>query len=761
MAKNLVLVESPAKARTINRYLGRNYVVEATVGHIRNLPKSKLGVDVDEGFKVKFVTIRGKGDIIKKIRSLSTKSDHIFIATDPDREGEAIALDIAEVVNGKKGANVSRVLFNEITKNGVKRGMDNPRSIDESLVDSQRARRVMDRIIGYQISPLLWRAILEESDNSLSAGRVQSVALRLICERDAEIDAFRATEYWLINGFFGEKAEAFRTRLHSIERKEIKVPPKPEMSEEDWRKFRAKYAAMPDEKSATEVYDRIKAKKRFEISDVTKKEQRRKPAPPFITSTLQAEASRALRMRPRQTMRVAQRLYEGVELGKAGSVGLITYMRTDSTRLSSEIVNDAREHIESEYGSKFLPKSGVSYGKKGQNVQDAHEAIRPTSLEYTPERVKEFLDERSFNLYRLIWNRFVASQMTPAILEQTTVEISADEFTFRASGQVVLFEGFMKVYFESEEKEDGAEEPDALPTGLEKGKALPLADLEKKQQFTKPSPRYSESSLIKELESKGIGRPSTYSTIVSTILDRNYVEQRERKLQSTELGRRVNEILVKNFPNIVDVSFTAKMEADLDKIAQGDLEYEAALKDFYYPFAETLEKAEQNMEKILCDKCGGEMTIKIGRYGKFLACTNYPECKNVKSLKDFRKGNDEPEFTGEKCPKCGARAVYRNGRFGRFIGCERYPDCDYLQNITLGVKCPKCEKGEITERKSKKGRSFYGCDQYPDCDYLSWSKPVDKKCPHCGYYFVESKYNSKLGTHLKCPKCNEIVEGES
>jgi DNA topoisomerase-1 len=764
MAKNLVLVESPSKARTINKYLGRDYKVEATVGHIRNLPKTKLGVDIDKDFQPQYVTIRGKGDIIKKIKSLASKSKKIYIATDPDREGEAIAQDIADILNSNNGFKLHRVLFNEITKTGVSKAMKSPRPIDEKLVSSQRARRVMDRIIGYKMSPFLWKAIIEISGStSLSAGRVQSVALKLICDREKEINKFVPTEYWSIWAIFKtDKGETFKAKLFSIDGKDLKVPPKPKMSEEDWKEFFEKNFAITDETSALDVFNKVKAKDVFEITNITKRNTKRNPSAPFITSTLQAEASRKIRMRPKQTMVLAQKLYEGVDLGDEGTVGLITYMRTDSTRISDEIIPVLRDFIKLSYGKEYLPLSPNNYEKKNKsNVQDAHEAIRPTSLKYTPEFVKKFVDNKTYRLYELIWQRFVASQMTPAQFETTIISISADEFLFKAFGNAVKFNGFTKVYEEIFEPKSDAEEKaeyrnEKIPLGLEKGNKLNLKELQKTQHFTKPPTRFSESALIKELENRGIGRPSTYSLIVSTIQDRKYVEQVDRKLIPTKLGMRVSEILVKNFPNIINEDFTSLMENELDQIAQGDINYVKVLNDFYHPFSKALKLVENKVEKIYCDVCGSEMEIKIGRYGKFLACTN-TDCKNIKSFREIAAVSKEPEYTGERCEKCGSRTVYREGKFGRFIGCERYPECDFVKNITLGISCPKCKQGDIVERKSRRNKIFYGCSRYHACDFVSWYKPVSYHCPNKDSEYMLQRYSVKKGNYLKCPNCNEEV----
>ena len=765
MAKNLVLVESPSKARTINKYLGKDYKVEATVGHIRNLPKTKLGVDIDKNFTPQYVTIRGKGDIIKKIKALAAKSKTIFIATDPDREGEAIAQDIADILNGKGEVIIHRVLFNEITKNGVAKAMKAPRPIDEHLVSSQRARRVMDRIIGYKISPFLWKAIIETSGStSLSAGRVQSVALKLICDREAEIEKFVPTEYWSIWAIFKtDKGETFKAKLFSIEGKDLKIPPKPDMSEADWKEFIEKNFAITGENSAKEIFDRVSAKTNFRITNIVKRNTKRNPSAPFITSTMQAEASRRFGMRPKQTMVLAQKLYEGIDLGDEGTVGLITYMRTDSTRISEEVIPLVRDFIKDSFGKNYLPDAPNSYEKKSKiNVQDAHEAIRPTSLKYTPEFVKKFVDNRTFKLYELIWRRFVASQMNPAQFETTVIDISADEFLFKAFGNAVKFKGFMQVYEDIAEPRSDADEKaeyrnEKIPLGLEKGNNLGLEELQKTQHFTKPSARFTESSLIKELENKGIGRPSTYSLIVSTIQDRKYVEQAEKKLIPTKLGKQVSNILVKNFPKIINEDFTSLMENELDLIANGEIEYVKVLNDFYNPFSESLKLVEDKVEKIYCDVCGSEMEIKVGRYGKYLGCSNYPACKNMKSFREIAAANREPEYTGDICGKCGARTVYREGKFGRFIGCERYPECDFVKNITLGISCPKCKQGEVVERKSKRNRIFYGCSRYPDCDFVSWYKPVPQSCPNNDSDYMLQRYSVKKGNYLKCPACNEEV----
>ncbi len=730
-AKDLILVESPSKAKTINKYVGKNYVVEATVGHIRNLPKTKLGIDVENGFTPTLLNIRGKGDVIKKIRSLAAKSDKIYVATDPDREGEAIAQDVVDILDVKQHEKIERVLFNEITKKAVNEALKNPIKIDDHLVISQRARRVMDRIIGYKVSPFLWRAVIDSSGSSLSAGRVQSVAVRLICEREEEIEKFIATEYWsLVAIFKTDKGAELTAKLYEVNGKQIKLPPKPQMTEADWEEFFKTNFAISSGDVAQKILEILQAKNNYAISDISKKESRKNPYPPFITSSLQVESSRKLRMRPRRTMMLAQQLYEGIDLGAEGTTGLITYMRTDSTRLSAEIVDDARAFIAEKYGNQYLPEKPKSYEKQNKkNVQDAHEAVRPTSLKYTPEFVKEYLDEAQFKVYELIWKRFIACQMESARLETTSVSISADEYTFRSSGTTILFDGFQVLYEETTEEtgEKGENGGGLIPAGLEVNQKMDLKELTPNQHFTKPPARFTESTLIKELENNGIGRPSTYAMIMGTIVDRGYVEQQDRKMIPTSLGKKVNGVLVKNFPDIINVNFTAQMEDELDLIANGETEYLRVLNDFYGPFIKDLQEVEANLEKIICEKCGGELDLKIGRFGKYFACNNYPECKNIKSLKEIAGGSNEPEYTGETCPKCESKTVYREGKFGKFIGCEKYPDCDFTKVITLGMKCPKCNEGEVITRRTKRGKIFYGCNKYPDCDYASWTMPKPKE----------------------------------
>lgn len=769
MAKYLVLVESPSKAKTIKKYLGKDYIVEATVGHIKDLPKSSFGVDIENGFKPKIIGIKGKSDILKKIKTISKTAKKIFIATDPDREGEAIAWDIYEsIANGDK--KIYRVLFHEITQKGIEEGMQSPREIDKYLVASQRARRVMDRIIGYKVSPILWNnlhLIESSADNALSAGRVQSVALRLICEREEEIKNFVPVEYWSIIGKFkNEFNSTFYAKLFSYQGRNYKVPESPFKNDYEKNEFLKKYFYIPTEESANELIEKCK-NENFTITRIEKKVVNRMPAAPFTTSTLQQEASKKLFFRPRQTMQYAQRLYEGVELGKDEIVGLITYIRTDSTRVSSEAIEAAREFIISKYGEEYLSEKPRQYQSKKQNVQDAHEAIRPTNLKYTPEYVQPYLSKELFKLYELIWNRFIATQMKSAQYEQVSIDITGGDFVFRVTGSTQIFKGYLAVYDESDNDtqtdKDVEEKENKIPSGLEENQKLNLLETHKHQHFTKPPARYTESSLVKELDNLGIGRPSTYASIISTLYDREYVIQEERKLVPTELGIKVNELLVKNFDNIFNINFTAQMEKELDDIAEGINKYENVLNDFYIPFKNVLDQVEKQIEKPKCELCGSDMEIKVGRFGRFLACTNYPKCKNVKSLKDFsRKEKKLEELNNqlnEKCPKCGSQLVYRNSKFGKFIGCSKYPECDYTRTITLGIKCPKCENGEIVSRYTKRRRIFYGCSNYPQCNYLTWNKPIGETCPHCqkDLLVIQKKGNKEI---IKCNICEYILEKE-
>jgi len=741
MEKSLIIVESPSKAKTINKYLGKDYVVEASVGHIKNLPKSKLGVDVDNGFAVTYENIKGKDEVISKLRERAAKSKEIFLATDPDREGEAIAAHLADEIKDVN-KNIKRVLFHEITAEGVREGMRHPKKIDSHLVLSQQARRAMDRIVGYKVSPFVWKTFYY----GLSAGRVQSVALRLICEREEAIRVFVPEEYWSITGEFQTaQSERFLAKLHKIAGLDPRIP---------------------DETTMRGYLAQIE-KQQFEISSVQRRPVKRNPPAPFITSTLQQEAARRLRFSAKRTMMLAQKLYEGVEVGEDGPTGLITYMRTDSTRLSSEAVAQVREYIYGNYGKEYLPKEPRLF-KKGKASQDAHEAIRPTSMRFTPKAVKRHLDKDLYLLYELIWNRFVACQMSAAEFAQISVDVTGGEYVFRATDQRPLFRGFLQVFDDMIEENGGDKEDQdpisRLPEGLASGQRASLTNLLPRQHFTKPPPRYTESSLVKELESRGIGRPSTYALIVSTVIDRKYVEQNDRKLSATELGMQINGLLVKHFPDIFNVKFTARMEEELDTIASGKQRYVNVMKEFYDPFVRDLEKVDQNAHQIKkslqektdakCELCGRPMIIKWGRNGRFMACSGYPECKKTRPLPEDQEKHQH--LAGMKCELCGGDMVVKAGRFGTFLGCSNYPSCTNTKPISMGIKCPKCGLGDLVERKTKKGRrTFYGCNRYPDCNFASWDKPVDQQCANCGSQYLVVKYSQSKGEHLKCPECGE------
>ena len=744
MAQTLVIVESPSKSKTVKKYLGKDYIVEASVGHIKNLPKSRLGVDLKNGYKPEFVLIKGKEEILKKLCDLSTKVEKIFIATDPDREGEAIAYDIAQEIE-KNNPKISRVLFHEITESGIREAMKNPQMINLNLVNSQRARRVMDRIVGYKISPFLWKTIY----HGLSAGRVQSVALRLICEREKEIQNFVPEEYWSITGEFQARAEEpFFAKLISRAGEEIKIP---------------------DETSANNLVEDLK-KQSYRIKSVAKKVVKRNPPAPFITSTLQQEAANRLGFSAKKTMQLAQELYEGVEIGEDGLVGLITYMRTDSTRLSADAIEVVREYIYNNYGKEYLPKEPREY-KKGKASQDAHEAIRPTTIKYEPKSIKKFLHNKDlFRLYELIWNRFIACQMTSAEFDQVTVEILGGDYLFRATGTTPKFRGFLQVYDDlkvDDQTQNNVEEPvSKIPLNLKVDESLNLINLLPKQHFTKPPARYTESSLVKDLETYGIGRPSTYAQIVSTIIDRKYVEQRDKKLYALPLGMDVNQLLVQNFPEIFNIKFTAKMEEELDTIASGKRTFLKVMDDFYKPFSNALEKVIKQTKEIkksmqettdeLCELCGKPMVIKWGKNGKFKACSGYPDCKNTKPIdEDFKK---HEHLNGIICEKCGGEMIVKSSKYGTFLGCSNYPKCNNTKPISMEMKCPKCKDGNLVERKTKRNKIFYGCSRYPDCDFASWDKPVDKKCDACGSDYMVEKYNQKIGKYLQCPKCKSKIE---
>ena len=755
-AKNLVIVESPAKARTLERYLGRDFQVKASVGHIVDLPKSKLGVDIKKNFAPDFHVIQSKKKVIEELRKAAKGKEHIYLASDPDREGEAIAWHIADQV-AKNHKKVYRVLINEITRKAVQEAIAKPQQLDRKKFDAQIARRILDRLVGYQISPLLWNKVRR----GLSAGRVQSVAVRLVCEREKEIRAFESQEYWSLRALLeGRVPPSFRARLVQWRRQKL-----------DIKKFR-----LENEPRVQEIIKSLEGAS-WVIGDVEKKERRRYPTPPFVTSKLQQEAARKLGSQPKRTMQNAQHLYESVELGAEGSVGLITYMRTDSTRVSNDALNAVRHYIEGQYGKRYLPHKPNAYRSKA-GAQDAHEAIRPTSMEYTPERVRRFLRRDAFQLYSLIWDRFVASQMLPALFDQTVFEIPVREALFRATGQQLKFDGFMRVYTEGRDEKtsqengedvDEARDNEGMLPDLQKGDLLTLLSMDPQQHFTQPPPRYTQASLIKELDEKGIGRPSTYATIISNILDREYVVQDERRsLAPTELGFLVTDLLVDSFPDILNVEFTAGMENELDKIEDGKENWTKAMKRFYTSFSRDLKKAESEMRDvkrqevptdIACDKCGAMMVVKWGRNGEFLACPRYPECKNTKNFRRNEKGEvrvSAEEEVHEICEACSRPMQLRWGKYGKFLGCSGYPECTNIRPlekpVDLGIKCPECKEGNLRERKSRRGKLFYGCDRYPKCRFASWDRPVAGPCPLCGDLILVEKITKRAGRTRRCRK---------
>ena len=745
MPKSLVVVESPAKAKTINKFLGRNYIVCSSVGHIRDLPAKKLAVDVQNGFTPEYITIRGKAKVIKEIQAGAKKTDAIYLAADPDREGEAICWHIAETLKSMKKP-IYRVTYNEITKGAIQAAMENPGEIDQRLVDSQQARRVLDRLVGYQISPILWRNVKP----GLSAGRVQSVAVRLICEREAEIEAFVPQEYWTITAnLAGKNPPPVNAKLLQIGSEKGTI---------------STYGFPIDEPRAKAIVEDARTKP-FIVKDIKKQERKRRPVPSFITSTLQQEAARKLRFTAKRTMAVAQQLYEGLNVGAEGAVGLITYMRTDSTRVAEEALEEARGYIEKTYGSDYLPKSAVRYRSRG-GAQDAHEAIRPTSVERTPQSLKTYLSPEQHRLYDLIWKRFVASQMNPAILDVTTIDISAEEYLFRATGSILKFDGFMRLYREgrddSNTESNRDDETDAILPVLEIGERLDLRKLTPKQHYTQPPPRYTEATLVKALEEKGIGRPSTYAAIISTIQDREYVVKEKRAFLPTDMGKLVNQLLIKGFPDILDTQFTAKLEDQLDEIADGKSDWVGVLSAFYGPFNHALEaapdvmyEARKEMEEEsdeVCEKCNGKMVIKWGRYGRFLGCSNYPECRNIKRLTADDAPPSEEEPTDEICDKCSSPMVIKTSRAGgKFLACTGYPKCKNAKPINIGVDCPEAScDGYIGERRSKRGKVFYGCSNYPKCDFVSWDRPVNKACPECQAPFLVEKTAKTKKPHLAC-----------
>ncbi|GAA5346236.1 DNA topoisomerase-1 [Planifilum fimeticola] len=683
MADSLVIVESPAKAKTIGKYLGKKYIVKASMGHVRDLPKSQMGIDIEHRFEPKYITIRGKGNVLKELREAKKKVKRVFLAADPDREGEAIAWHLAHSLDLSPNEKC-RVVFNEITKQAIQEAFKNPRPIDMDLVNAQQARRILDRLVGYGISPILWKKVKK----GLSAGRVQSVAVKLIIDREKEIREFKPEEYWTVTAELLKGNESFRAKFYGYGKEKTELK---------------------NEEEVKALLERIKGK-RFVVEEVKKSQRRRNPAPPFITSTLQQEAARKLRFRASRTMAVAQQLYEGVDLGPEGSVGLITYMRTDSTRIAETAQREALAWIKHAFGEPYLPDTPRRHRTKA-GAQDAHEAIRPTSVERTPEKVKSYLSRDQYRLYKLIWERYVASQMAPAVMDAVTADIRVGDALFRATGSTVKFPGFMKVYVEG--TDDNKTEEEARLPELEKGETLKRKSVQPKQHFTQPPPRYTEARLVRTLEELGIGRPSTYAPTLETIQKRGYVTLEDRRFVPTELGEIVTQLMEEFFPEILDVEFTANMEEELDQIEEGAVDWVQIVDEFYRPFHRRLTIAEKEMEEVeikdevsdeVCEKCGSPMVYKMGRYGRFLACSSFPECRNAKPILK-----------------------------------------------STGVACPKCGEGEIVERKSKKRRTFYGCSRYPECDFVSWDKPVPRPCPKCGKLMVEKR--RKKETVIRCTEC--------
>ena len=791
MAKTLVIVESPAKAKTINRYLGNEYRVVASMGHIRDLPKSKLGVDVDEGFTPAYEPIPARKKVIKELKAAAKGAGQIYVATDPDREGEAIGWHLARELGKNKKTKVGRLRFNEITRQAVVAALDHVVDIDQRMVDAQQARRVLDRLVGYKLSPLLW----DKVRRGLSAGRVQSVALKLVCDREAAIDVFESEEYWHIFArLAGGVAPEFDAKLAKKGKSAIKIG----------RESEAK-AVLADLKGAT-----------YTVTSVATKERKKQAAPPFITSKLQ----QASRFPVKRTMIIAQQLYEGIEIPGEGAVGLITYMRTDSTRVSEQAITDVRQHIETVFGPDFVPAKPNRFRTK-KDAQDAHEAIRPTSMAFDPERVRAHVSKEQYYLYRLIWSRFVASQMPPATYDDTTIDVGAGEYTLRAKGSIPKFSGWMSVY-EREAAPEVApgpgsgprDEPDADDAGvtgilppLVEGDQLELKTLKPEQKFTQPPPRFSEATLVKELEENGIGRPSTYASIIGTLQAREYVDKLEGRFKPTRLGRLVTDLLSSSFDDIIQVDYTRDMEDSLDKIESGDADYQGTLESFYRKFSTDLDKASTTMPNIkaeglpsdeTCDKCGSKMIIKVGRFGMFLACSAYPECQNTRELETAESTTDEQDETCENCgrpmvvkrgrfgqflacsgypeckttrklittaqglaaakpdqpleepcPKCGSNLVIKHGRFGEFTACSDYPKCRYVKLKSMGVPCPR-DGGDLVERKSRRGRVFYGCSNYPDCDFTVWNKPLPEPCPQCQAPFLLEKITKRWGRQVLC-----------
>lgn len=715
--KTLVIVESPTKAKTISKFLGKNFIVKSYFGHIRDLPKNKLGVDIDNNFEPQYINNRDKLKTIKELKTVAKKTNNILFATDKDREGEAIAWHLAYIL-GIKPQKAQRIVFHEITKHAISEALKNPESLDLKLFDAQQARRILDRLVGYKLSPFLWKKIAR----GLSAGRVQSVAVRLVVEREREIKDFIPQEYWTITGQFNDQKNTEKTieaKLHSIKNKKLKK------------------LDLQNKKQVDKILKDLK-NTYYKINSVEQKLKKRNPLPPFITSTLQQEANNRLGFSAKQTMRLAQQLYEGINIDGHGQIGLITYMRTDSLNLSEKFLKEAKNYLKKEYGDKYSIDKPRVFKKKSKNAQEAHESIRPTYADFSPESIKTNLDARQYKLYNLIWRRAIASQMASAQINATTIDImSENEYNFRATGQVIAFDGFLKLYPERNK--------DNILPDLTQGQKMNNKEIKPEQHFTEPPARYSDATLVKVLEENGIGRPSTYAPTIHIIEARNYVERDDNKrLKPTEIAFVVNDLLVKHFDKIVDYQFTADIEGYLDDIAEGNKKWQNVISKFYTPFAQNLTKKDKELNKKelteeetdeVCEKCNNPMVIKMGRFGKFMACSNYPKCKNTKNITKDEEGHIEIEEkkTDIKCEKCGEEMLKKTGRFGPFLGCSNYPTCKNIINIEIktGVKCPQCNKGDIIQKKSQHGKVFFACNKYPKCKFALWSKPTGDKCPEC------------------------------
>ncbi|WP_054030359.1 type I DNA topoisomerase [Desulfatitalea tepidiphila] len=745
-SKPLVVVESPTKIRTIKKYLGNNFNVAATVGHIKDLPAKEIGIDIDNNFKPLYRSIPGKQKVISALKAAAGEADDIYLAPDPDREGEAIAWHAAEVLK-KKGRRFHRVLFHELTQNGILKAISHPEELNKDKYEAQQTRRILDRLVGYQVSPLLWKKV----KGNLSAGRVQSVAVRIICEREKAIQEFIPQEYWSITALLeGQTPPSFEAKLVKKKGEKLEIA---------------------DEAAATAIVEELKTA-RYQVAKVVKKTVRRNPQPPFTTSKLQQEAIRKLRFSAKKTMLIAQQLYEGIDLGPGEPVGLITYMRTDSTRIAAEAAQEAIDWVRQAHGNDYALQEPRNFGNRNK-VQDAHEAIRPTSVNHTPESLAKYLSKDQLALYQMIWRRFVASQMTPAQIDQNTISIAAGDYTFTVTGSSVKFPGFMTVYQTVDEEAENSRKQQPLPP-LTEGDELDLRQILPKQHFTQPPPRFTEASLVKELEENGIGRPSTYAAILSTIRDKGYVELIKGYFHPSELGLIVNDLLVLSFPEIFNVEFTARMEDNLDRVETAELDAVSVLSDFYGPFKQKLTEADARMLSVKgvgiptdidCPQCKRhKLHIKVGRNGHFLACSGYPECTYSRDYVRDERGHIQPvepnheAATDKVCPKCGKPMVVKRGKYGEFLACSGFPECNHTESInggfngkSTGVKCPEpgCT-GQIVEKKSKRGKVFYGCDRYPACTFASWDKPVDKPCPACGSPYLVEKTTKRDGTFLCC-----------